>query len=82
MTKNKVVEIINFKTPFYKYKYVLVIFKTPYKFSFELMHKQKSYLEKTAVHFRADKLYTVLSMLDALLNLLLTLLKFNLTPEN
>ena len=31
--------------------------KTPYKFAFELMHRQKSYLEKTEVHFIVDKLY-------------------------
>ena len=34
-----------------------VYFKTPYKFALELMHKQKSYLERTEVHFIADKLY-------------------------
>ena len=31
--------------------------KKPYKIALELMHKQKSYLEKTEVHFNVDKLY-------------------------
>ena len=48
--------MINFKTPFYNLKNWRLYFKTPYKVVLKFMHKQKSYLEKTEVHFIAEKL--------------------------